>query len=45
MLAHKWGLKTVYYSLVNKKGVKDEDVDLPSDFSEEDDSECESCKL
>jgi len=45
MLAHKWGIKSLYYSLINKKGVKDEDADLPSGINEEDDSECESCKL
>ena len=45
MLAHKWGIKSLYYSIINKKGVKDEDADLPSGINEEDDSECESCKL
>lgn len=47
MLAHKYGCKTVYYSLINKKGVKEEDdVELPSGFSNDDDEDgCEACKL
>lgn len=48
MLAHKWGIKTLYYSLINKKGSKDEDeVELPSVkvVDEVDDTECEACKL
>jgi ribonucleoside-diphosphate reductase alpha chain len=49
MLAHKWGIKTLYYSLVNKKGSK-EDTDEAPDMLEPidffaDDSDCESCKL
>lgn len=47
MLAHKWGLKTIYYSLINKKGIKQEnDVDdlLPNTIVEDED-DCESCKL
>ena len=48
MLGHRWGLKTFYYSLVNKQGSKGaevvEETKLePIDFDEE--SECESCKL
>ena len=48
MQAHAWGLKTFYYSLINKTGSKgqDEEVDAPLeliDFSEEED--CEACKL
>jgi ribonucleoside-diphosphate reductase alpha chain len=46
MLAHHWGIKTFYYSLINKQGSKGQDeelVDLPSvEFMEED---CEACKL
>jgi ribonucleoside-diphosphate reductase alpha chain len=48
MLAHRWGLKTFYYSLINKQGSKGQD-DLAEakleviDFDEEGD--CESCKL
>jgi ribonucleoside-diphosphate reductase alpha chain len=49
MLAHKWGIKTLYYSLVCKQGSKedaDEAPDMlePIDFFEDDES-CESCKL
>ena len=50
MLFHKWGGKTLYYSLINKQGSKgvDELVDDPGkleviDFDEE--GSCESCKL
>jgi ribonucleoside-diphosphate reductase alpha chain len=46
MQAHMWGLKTFYYSLINKAGSKEQE-DLPplmaSEIIEEDD--CESCKL
>ena len=47
MLAHKWGIKTLYYSLINKKGAKEVEDDAPLeeiDFFEDDES-CESCKL
>jgi ribonucleoside-diphosphate reductase alpha chain len=49
MKAHNWGIKTIYYSLVNKKGSKanTEEVQATSlekiDFDSED--SCESCKL
>jgi ribonucleoside-diphosphate reductase alpha chain len=48
MQAHYWGLKTFYYSLINKQGSKGQDaeVDAPLeaiDFDLEED--CESCKL
>jgi ribonucleoside-diphosphate reductase alpha chain len=48
MLAHQWGLKTFYYSLINKAGAKvTEEVQqnvqpVVEQVSEED---CESCKL
>ena len=46
MLAHKWGIKTLYYSLINKQGSKEDDlVDLPSGLDDLDESDCESCKL
>jgi ribonucleoside-diphosphate reductase alpha chain len=46
MLFIKWGGKTVYYSLINKKGSKSQDeADLPSNIIEDDDSDCDSCKL
>jgi ribonucleoside-diphosphate reductase alpha chain len=48
MLAHHWGLKTFYYSLINKKGSKAEAEEAPAmleqiDFDIEED--CEACKL
>jgi len=47
MQAHHWGLKTFYYSLINKAGSKGQDeVAAPLaliDFDNEDD--CEACKL
>ena len=53
MLAHKWGIKTFYYSLINKQGSKVSDAEeiaqqyiqstsVDSEMMEED---CESCKL
>ena len=52
MLAYKWGLKTVYYSLINKMGSKASlsDKDNVIEFTkleplEEDDEYCESCVL
>jgi hypothetical protein len=49
-LAHYWGLKTLYYSLINKQGSKSKsDGPLPDmaleqiDFDDEE--SCESCKL
>ena len=46
MLFHKWGGKTVYYSLINKKGAKTEDdtvVNTTVDI--EDEESCSACKL
>ena len=49
MLAHHWGIKTFYYSLINKKGSKAIDEEAPNmpleqiDFDDMED--CESCKL
>lgn len=48
MLAHHWGIKTFYYSLINKQGAKSRDpLDQPVELqqSQEEDSECEACKL
>jgi ribonucleoside-diphosphate reductase alpha chain len=48
MLAHQWGIKTFYYSLINKQGAKaqhDEMVDLPHAEIVQDDADCEACKL
>jgi ribonucleoside-diphosphate reductase alpha chain len=46
MLAHNWGLKTFYYSLINKAGSKSVE-EQPIQKVEEDVSQddCESCKL
>ena len=48
MQAHMWGLKTFYYSLINKQGSKAPDEIAPTmlehiDFDNEED--CENCKL
>jgi ribonucleoside-diphosphate reductase alpha chain len=46
MLAHRWGLKTFYYSLINKQGAKARDEDLPTlALAEPMEEDCESCKL
>jgi len=53
MLAHRWGLKTFYYSLINKAGSKNEErtpeVHYNGFHNEreliEDEADCESCKL
>jgi len=50
MLAYKWGLKTMYYSLINKMGSKaslQEDNIIPfvKQDAIEDDEYCESCVL
>jgi ribonucleoside-diphosphate reductase alpha chain len=48
MQAHYWGLKTFYYSLINKAGSRSQDetvLDLPSGFNDMDEEDCESCKL
>lgn len=44
MLAHKWGIKTLYYSLVSKQGSRAED-DALHPILIDDESDCESCKL
>jgi ribonucleoside-diphosphate reductase alpha chain len=52
MLAYKWGLKTLYYSLINKVGSKNM-LNTQSETTVvaapvaviEDDTDCESCKL
>ena len=48
MQAHAWGLKTFYYSLINKQGSKADAEELPTmlepiDFANEEDFK--SCKL
>ena len=51
MQAHQWGLKTFYYSLINKAGVKRQDeqiVEIAKQYIDEpafDDDDCEACKL
>jgi len=47
MLAHYYGLKTHYYNISNKSGVKSiNEDDLPSDIDNDDVVEdCDSCKL
>jgi len=52
MLSHHWGLKTFYYSLINKQGAKVAE-DAPATISsnyvqpevELEDADCEACKL
>jgi ribonucleoside-diphosphate reductase alpha chain len=51
MLAHHWGIKTFYYSLINKAGAKaaeENNVIHINDIKEDDSGEeeyCESCVL
>jgi ribonucleoside-diphosphate reductase alpha chain len=48
MLAHHWGIKTFYYSLINKQGSKHSDeqqVTSPPAATDVDDEDCEACKL
>jgi len=46
MQSHYWGLKTFYYSLVDKQGSKSKEIDAPLEAIDFDNQEdCESCKL
>ncbi len=47
MLSHKWGLRTIYYSLINKTGSKENyDIEEKVEIIEESDHDfCESCVL
>jgi ribonucleoside-diphosphate reductase alpha chain len=48
MLAHHWGIKTFYYSLINKQGAKNTEeqvIELPNNIEMADDEDCEACKL
>jgi ribonucleoside-diphosphate reductase alpha chain len=47
MLAHRWGIKTFYYSLINKQGAKAQDEDLLPLLEDTnlEDADCEACKL
>ncbi len=49
MQAHVWGIKTFYYSLINKAGAKMQEETQPlataPKLEEFDDEDCEACKL
>jgi hypothetical protein len=53
MMAHHWGIKTFYYSLINKQGAKatqedkqpDNVISLNFNQQAELDDDCEACKL
>ena len=48
MQAHVWGLKTFYYSLINKQGSKADAEDAPTmlePINFDDEEDCEACKL
>jgi len=49
MQAHMWGLKTFYYSLINKAGSKADDEIAPvmplEQINFDDEEDCEACKL
>ncbi len=51
MQAHKWGIKTFYYSLINKAGAKQEDRTPEVHYNGFDnvreviEDDCEACKL
>ena len=48
MQAHAWGLKTFYYSLINKQGARADAEEAPAMLEEinwDDQESCESCKL
>jgi len=48
MQAHMWGLKTFYYSLINKQGSKADAEDAPTmleTINFDDEEDCEACKL
>jgi ribonucleoside-diphosphate reductase alpha chain len=48
MLAHHWGIKTFYYSLINKQGAKAQQVERRPATEIDDDvleDDCEACKL
>jgi ribonucleoside-diphosphate reductase alpha chain len=48
MQAHMWGLKTFYYSLINKQGSKADAEDAPTmlePINFDDEEDCEACKL
>jgi ribonucleoside-diphosphate reductase alpha chain len=47
MQAHHWGIKTFYYSLINKQGSKQVDKEAPLEIInfDHEDADCEACKL
>jgi ribonucleoside-diphosphate reductase alpha chain len=47
MQAHRWGIKTFYYSLINKQGARAQEETVVDKAVEENliDDDCESCKL
>jgi ribonucleoside-diphosphate reductase alpha chain len=49
MLAHYYGIKTFYYSLINKKGSKADEEEAPvmglAPINFDDEEDCEACKL
>jgi ribonucleoside-diphosphate reductase alpha chain len=47
MQAHRWGIKTFYYSLINKQGAKSQSEDMPEPARSDslDEADCEACKL
>jgi len=47
MQAHRWGIKTFYYSLINKQGAKSQAEDMPelARSESDDEADCEACKL
>jgi ribonucleoside-diphosphate reductase alpha chain len=48
MQAHMWGIKTFYYSLINKQGSKAAAEDAPTmlePINFDDEEDCEACKL
>jgi ribonucleoside-diphosphate reductase alpha chain len=48
MQAHAWGIKTFYYSLINKQGAKADAEIAPTTLAaqpDENDEDCEACKL
>jgi ribonucleoside-diphosphate reductase alpha chain len=47
MQAHAWGIKTFYYSLINKQGAKADAEIAPTLAAQpdENDDDCEACKL
>jgi ribonucleoside-diphosphate reductase alpha chain len=46
MLAYHWGLKTMYYSLINKKGSKVNETSTQiKEIKEDEEESCSACKL